>query len=73
MRKVKLFPAFVLGAFCLSLAIVGCNSEGDSKEVKKDSTTVIKTDTMVPVVPKDTTKMDTTAVNKKVDKPIVTP
>ena len=69
MRKAKLFPAFIMGAFFFSFAIAGCNGS-DTKETKKDST-VIKTDTMVPK--KDTTKMDTTAVNKMTDKPIVNP
>ena len=73
MRKVNLFPGFILGAFAFSIAIAGCNSEGDSKEVTKDSTTTIKTDTMVPMMPKDTMKMDTSKAKNNQDKPILNP
>ena len=53
MRKVKLFPIIITGAFFFAIAVAGCNN-GDDKETKKDST-VVKTDTMVTM--KDTSKM----------------
>lgn len=70
-RKAKFFPVIIMGAFFFSIAIAGCNNEGDSKEVKKDSTTVIKTDTMAPKMKVDTAKMDTMKVPDK--KPVVNP
>ena len=76
MRKTKLFPALIVGAFFFSAAIVGCNGSGDSKDTK-DSTTVKTTDTMKMVAPKDTMmkkdtmKMDTNAVKTMGKKPIV--
>lgn len=65
-----------MGAFFFSIAIAGCNSNGDSKDTK-DSTTVKTTDTTKMMMPKDTMmkkdtmKMDTSAVKTMSKKPIV--
>ena len=67
MRKTKLFPALIVGAFFFSAAIVGCNNNGDSKDSKKDSTTTMTTtskDTSMKMS-KDTMKMDTVIPPKK--------
>jgi len=68
-RKAKIYTAFA-GALFLTATIVSCNNEGDSKEVKKDSTVVTTTDSTSKMAPKDTMMpMDTSMKNK--DKPVV--
>ena len=70
-KKAKFFHVILTGAFFFSIAIAGCNNEGDSKEVKKDSTTTVKPDSSSKMAPKDTMKMDTSKMPVK--KPIVNP
>jgi len=64
MKKAKIYAAFAATLF-LAATIVSCNNEGDSKEVKKDSTVITTTDTTTKMAPKDTMKMDTIIPPKK--------
>jgi hypothetical protein len=75
MTKAKFFPVIITGAFFFSIAIAGCNGNGDSKDTK-DTLTVKTTDTTKMMAPKDTMKMDTIKMDtsmKSKNKPVVNP